>query len=144
LLSALLFNGCSFGKSGYEKISADIDSAFVIFGTATNGHVSQDGYYVLSAYNADSSKYIYIVFPSDDADMYYIPYDNVSGINLLDKLNGKRYSASVLAGEGEIYLNSKPDSIFRELSGTFYGVLVNILDYSDTVKVENGEFDFLF
>jgi len=76
--------------------------------------------------------------------MYYIPYDNVSGINFLDKSSGKRYSASVLAGEGEIYLNSKPDSIFRELSGTFYGVLVNILDYSDTVRFANGEFDFLF
>lgn len=85
-----------------------------------------------------------IIFPDDGVNMHYIPYDEITGITLHSRKEGKRWSACVYGGEGEIYLHVSPDSIFRELSGTFYGVLVDDTDLSDTVKIENGEFTFLF
>jgi len=103
------------------------------------------GYYYLYGENEDSSVNIIISFPDTTRFNYiYIPYDYNTYIVINFKRSGKIYKCSSYLGNGKIYIESSPDSFFSQLAGTFEGVLLNTLDYNDSLTVSFGEFLFYF
>ena len=144
LLSVLSFN-CSLNNTNYEYVRIKTDSTELYLESETKNYYDDSGYYVMHAEDSAKTFAADIIIPDDDyLNVIYIPYDNFTEIRFYDKTSQKTYSASNSMGNGEIRIESRPDSNFSQLSGSFSGTLKNISDETDSMSVSEGYFIFLF
>ncbi|MDY6787978.1 MAG: hypothetical protein SVK54_07625 [candidate division WOR-3 bacterium] len=107
--------------------------------------IIDNGYYHLEATDSLNSNSIIMIFPSSRGEFVYtIPFDGMTSIRIMMEDSQRTYSCSSSEGEGEIYVETHPDSLFSELSGTFNCRMVNISEPSDTLYVSSGTFRFVF
>lgn len=144
LLSALNFN-CSLNGGKYEYIRFSAHNEEFYLENETKNYLDDSGYYVMHAEDSVGRWSADIILPQDDYfGVIYIPYDNFTEIRITDNSSEKIFVADAARGRGEFSIESRPDSAFHELSGSFSGELINILDDSDTLFVSGGYFIFVF
>ncbi|MFO8061842.1 MAG: hypothetical protein R6U31_02830 [bacterium] len=144
LLFLISFNSCILGNGGYEGIEAATRRGDFAFKHNTVKMID-NGYYHLEATDSLNHNSIIMIFPSGKGEFVYtIPFDGMTSIRIMMEDSHKTYSCSSSEGEGEIYVETHPDSLFSELSGTFNCRMVNVSESSDTLYVNSGTFRFVF
>lgn len=144
LLSALSFN-CFLNSGRYEYVRFSTGSIEYYLDAKTNNYLDETGYYSMHAEDSSGRWSVDIVLPEEPfGGIIYIPGDNYTEIRMRDNEVSKSYSASSNMGIAEVKIESLPDSVFKELSGSFSGLLVDVENSSDTLKIESGYFIFVF
>ncbi|HAV92562.1 TPA: hypothetical protein DCW38_05200 [candidate division WOR-3 bacterium] len=144
LLSVLNFS-CSLNNSNYEYVRIKTDSLELYLESETKNYYDDSGYYVMHAEDSQKNFTVDLIIPIDDyLNVIYIPYDNFTEVRFFDNSSKTTYSASNSMGRGEIRIESRPDSNFNQLSGSFSGTLLNVSDETDSIVISEGYFVFLF